>query len=99
MMPCSRATKWTSWCFLGSSQRPSAAAAARYALDFVPLATEHYYLACTKRALRESALQGVMAALRGQEFRAAVARLPGYDASMAGTRETLTAALAWLERK
>ena len=75
------------------------AAAARYSLDFVPLATEHYYLACTKRALRESPLQALLGALRGAEFRDAVARLPGYDARMAGTRETLTAALAWLERR
>jgi putative molybdopterin biosynthesis protein len=75
------------------------AAAARYSLDFVPLATERYYLACTKRALRESALQALLGAMRGAEFREAVARLPGYDARMAGTRETLTAALGWLERR
>lgn len=72
------------------------AAAARYALEFVPLATERYYLAATRRALREAPLQGVLAALRSPEFGAAVALLPGYDAAQAGTRETLTAALAWL---
>jgi putative molybdopterin biosynthesis protein len=75
------------------------AAAARYALEFVPLATERYYLAATRRALREAPLQVVLGVLRSPEFGAAVARLPGYDAAQAGSRETLTAALAWLERR
>jgi len=73
------------------------AAAARYALEFVPLATERYYLACARRALREAPLQALLVTLRSREFAAAVASLAGYDAAMAGTRETLTAALAWLE--
>ena len=75
------------------------AAAARYTLDFVPLATERYYLAASRRALREPPLQAMLAVLRSAEFAAAVAGLPGYDAAQAGTRETLTAALAWLERR
>lgn len=75
------------------------AAAARYALEFVPLATERYYLAATRRALREPPLQIVLGVLRSPEFAAAAARLPGYDAAQAGSRETLTAALAWLERR
>jgi putative molybdopterin biosynthesis protein len=75
------------------------AAAARYSLDFVPLATERYYLAATKRTLREPGPQAVVAALRAPEFREAVSRLPGYDARTAGTREPLSAALAWLERR
>ena len=73
------------------------AAAARYSLEFVPLATERYYLVTARRALREPALQALLATLRSREFAAAVAALPGYDVAMAGTRETLTAALAWLE--
>jgi molybdate-binding protein len=74
------------------------AAAARHKLDFVPLATERYYLAATRRALRESPMQALLEALRGQPFQEAVRRLPGYDASNAGTRETLAAALGWLAR-
>ena len=74
------------------------AAAARYALEFVPLATERYYLAAARRVLREAPLQALLAALRSREFAAQVAQLPGYDAGMSGNRETLTAALAWLER-
>jgi molybdate transport repressor ModE-like protein len=73
------------------------AAAARYSLEFVPLATERYYLAASRRALREAPFQALLAVLRSREFAAAVTALPGYDVAMAGTRETLTAALAWLE--
>jgi putative molybdopterin biosynthesis protein len=75
------------------------AAAARYSLEFVPLATERYYLATTRRALREPSLQLLLGALRSELFREAVAKLPGYDAKLAGNRETLTAALAWLDRR
>jgi putative molybdopterin biosynthesis protein len=73
------------------------AAAARYSLEFVPLATERYYLACARRSLREAPLQALLAVLRSREFAAEVAALPGYDLALAGTRETLTASLAWLE--
>jgi len=73
------------------------AAAARYALEFVPLATERYYLAAARRSLREPPFQALLATMRSREFASAVAALPGYDIAMAGTRETLTAALAWLE--
>ncbi len=73
------------------------AAAARFALDFVPLATERYYLACTHRTAREAPLQIVLGAMRGRDFGRELARLPGYDASQAGAREALSAALAWLK--
>ena len=74
------------------------AAAARYALAFVPLATERYYLTATRQALREAPMQILLGILRGREFAESVARLPGYDASKAGARETLSAALGWLTR-
>jgi putative molybdopterin biosynthesis protein len=73
------------------------AAAAHYSLEFVPLATERYYLAVSRRALREAPFQALLAILRSREFAAAAASLPGYDIALAGTRETLTTALAWLE--
>ena len=60
------------------------AAAARYALDFVPLATERYYLAASRHSLREPALQVLVGVLRGREFGDCVARFPGYDASPCG---------------
>jgi putative molybdopterin biosynthesis protein len=73
------------------------AAAARYSLEFVPLATERYYLAASRRSLRDAPFQALLAILRSREFASSVTSLPGYDVAMAGTRETLTAALAWLE--
>jgi len=74
------------------------AAAARHKLEFVPLATERYYLAASRRALREAPMQALLAVLRGAEFLDCVSRIPGYDASNAGARETLGAALGWLAR-
>jgi molybdate transport repressor ModE-like protein len=73
------------------------AAAARFSLEFVPLATERYYLAASRRSLREAPFQALLTTLRSREFATAAADLPGYDIAMAGTRETLTAALAWLQ--
>jgi putative molybdopterin biosynthesis protein len=74
------------------------AAAARYALEFVPLATERYYLALPRRSFRDAALQLLLAAMRSREFTQGAAQLPGYDASSAGNREALSAALAWLKQ-
>jgi putative molybdopterin biosynthesis protein len=74
------------------------AAAARYALEFVPLATERYYLALPRRSFREAPLQLLLAAMRSREFAQGAAQLPGYDAARAGNREALTSALAWLKQ-
>lgn len=74
------------------------AAAARYGLEFVPLATERYYLALQRRTFREAPLQLLLEAMRSREFIHGAAQLPGYDASNAGSREALTAALAWLKQ-
>ena len=74
------------------------AAAARHGLEFVPLATERYYLALQRRTFREAPLQLLLAAMRSREFMQGAAQLPGYDASNAGSREALTAALAWLKQ-
>jgi len=74
------------------------AAAARYALEFVPLATERYYLAAQRRSFREAPLQILLDAMRSHEFVHGASQLPGYDASTAGAREALGAALAWLAR-
>src|SRR5688572_9893023 len=74
------------------------AAAARYSLEFVPLATERYYLALQRRTSRDAPLQALIAAMRSREFSQGAAQLPGYDASNAGSREALTAALAWLKQ-
>ena len=74
------------------------AAAAHYALEFVPLATERYYLAAQRRTFREAPLQVLLDAMRSRAFVQSTMQLPGYDASTAGAREALGAALTWLAR-
>lgn len=68
------------------------AAARRFGLDFVPLVEETYFFACRRKAARSPALQGLAEALSGPDFRAVVARLPGYRC--AGSGEILTLAEA-----
>ena len=74
------------------------AAAARLRLDFVHLATERYFLAASRRTLRGAAYQVLLQTLRGKAFAGSVSRLPGYDPSRAGERESIAAALSWIER-
>jgi molybdate transport repressor ModE-like protein len=73
--------------------------ATRYRLDFVPLATERYFLAIPKSSARSEAVQTLVDVLKGREFAQRVARLPGYDASKAGARAELHAALNWVKRR
>jgi len=72
--------------------------AKRFKLAFTPLATERYFFACAKAALRGAGMKALLEVLAGPEFAASVARLPGYDAGHAGRREALDAALTWVER-
>jgi molybdate-binding protein len=72
--------------------------ATRHKLAFTPLATERYFFACAKAALRGAALKSLLDALASPAFTKRVARLPGYDASLAGRREALDAALTWVGR-
>jgi len=73
--------------------------ATRPKLAFTPLATERYFFACAKAALPGSAMKLLLEALRHPDFAARILRLPGYDASQAGTREALDAALTWVGRQ
>jgi molybdate transport repressor ModE-like protein len=75
------------------------AEAARQKLAFVPLAIERYFIACPKTALRAPAVLALLGVLRSAEFAGEAARLPGYDASGAGRRHALDAALTWVERR
>ena len=71
------------------------AAAVAYRLDFVPVCTERYYLACHANALDAPAMRKLIALLRSPAFRDAVVALPGYTASQAGMLlESLEAAPA-----
>ena len=72
--------------------------AARFRLDFVPLAVERYFLAFPRSATRSQAMQDLLDVLRGREFAQRVSELPGYDTTKAGRRAELDAALNWVKR-
>ncbi|MGE4533084.1 substrate-binding domain-containing protein [Halomonas sp.] len=60
------------------------AAARRFGLDFIPLATEEYLLICHRRNLKDSRFSELLKVLEGNEFQAAVSALPGYIPSRCG---------------
>lgn len=60
------------------------AAARQFGLDFIPIATERYYLACRDASLDLSSIKALLEMLRSRKFRRAVAKLPGYRGSKAG---------------
>lgn len=60
------------------------AAARQFDLDFVRLVTEDYFFVCRKQLLETDAMKRVLGIMRGEDFRAAVAGLPGYRAKDAG---------------
>jgi molybdate transport repressor ModE-like protein len=55
-----------------------AAAAARFGLDFIPLATERYVLAMTRETAQQKAAQRLIDVLAGQRFADSVGDLAGY---------------------
>jgi molybdate transport repressor ModE-like protein len=60
------------------------AAAAHYGLDFIPLLTERYYLACRSDSMAEPALSRFIELLRGPELRKILAAMPGYGTAITG---------------
>ncbi len=63
--------------------------ARHFKLDFVPIASERYFLLCRNDVMDSPAIQVVLAALREPAFRQDLSALPGYDASTAGTVSAL----------
>jgi molybdate transport repressor ModE-like protein len=61
----------------------------RFKLDFIPLATERYFLLCNKDNLLSPRLQAVLKVLNDPAFQASINELPGYSAQHCGTVETL----------
>lgn len=59
-------------------------AAARFGLDFVPIADERYFFAVRGPVLQTAPMQALLDILRGAELRQTLAGLPGYDAAHAG---------------
>ncbi|HSD60262.1 MAG TPA: substrate-binding domain-containing protein [Burkholderiales bacterium] len=72
------------------------AAASQARLAFIPIAREHYFLACREALLRTEPGRALVRLLMGRGFRNLVAKLPGYDASRSGRIEDVSAALPWL---
>ncbi len=60
------------------------AAAHRSGLDFVPIATERYYLAARARALKSPAFQAIVEAMKGAAFQEVLKTFPGYEADGIG---------------
>lgn len=61
----------------------------RFKLDFVPMATERYFLACHEKQLKSPAVKRVVDVLKSEAFRALVNELPGYSAHDCGQIQTL----------
>ncbi len=60
------------------------AAALQQKLDFVPLATERYFLAVRQATLARPAAHALLAALKGTVFQKRLGALPGYEAPHIG---------------
>lgn len=66
----------------------------RFNLDFVPLASERYFLLCDQDRLGDPRLQQALNVLRSAAFRSEVDALPGYSAHQCGEVQTLQQAFA-----
>ena len=71
------------------------AAARAWGLDFVPLASDDYYLVCLAESLEQPAVQAWRRALLDPKWQQAVAALPGYALARPGEVLSLTRALPW----
>ncbi|MDN3525555.1 substrate-binding domain-containing protein [Halomonas sabkhae] len=70
------------------------AAARRFGLDFVPLASEDYLLVCHHRSLSEPRLESFREVLASDAFQQAVSALPGYSLNRCGEVEGVEALMA-----
>jgi molybdate transport repressor ModE-like protein len=65
------------------------AAARAHDLAFLPLVTEHYYLACRRRSPARIAIDTIVANARSPAFARAIARIGGYDLGTCGSERNL----------
>ena len=63
--------------------------ARRFKLEFLPLATERYFLLCNQSDLDKPHLQAVLKILNSDAFKFAVNQLPGYTAAHCGQVSTI----------
>lgn len=66
------------------------AAARAHGLKFIPLVTEHYYLACRRNSPARVALETLLAAAQSPSFHRAVNKVGGYEFSDTGKRVRLS---------
>jgi len=71
------------------------AAAKQFDLDFVPMASERYFLIAYQKSLRQRAVKELISAMQSSEFKSMIARLPGYDASRAGEITSIKKVFPW----
>jgi molybdate transport repressor ModE-like protein len=64
----------------------------RYGLDFIPLASEQYFLLCDIRKINGHHLQAVTETLGDPSFQSVINALPGYSALQCGQIQTLAQA-------
>lgn len=74
------------------------AAARQFDLDFVRLVTEDYFFVCRREFLEVESMRRVLAILRSESFRSAIAQLAGYDARDAGVVYTVRDVFKPIER-
>lgn len=63
--------------------------ARQFALDFIPVASERYFLCCRREALHTPALKRIGEVLASKQFRAEGAKLAGVDVTDAGAIRTI----------
>ena len=71
------------------------ASARAFGLDFVPLADEHYHLACLKSALDTPAVDALLNVLHAQAWQMKLANLAGYQPAQCGEVLSMRQVLPW----
>jgi molybdate transport repressor ModE-like protein len=66
--------------------------ARRFGLDFIPVASERYFLVCRSESLASPIIARIRNILSSTQFRAAAAGLPGIDVAHAGTMLSISEA-------
>ena len=70
--------------------------ARNFGLDFIPITLEHYLFVCRKEALSNSVLNDLVCQLNSDNFKTAIAALPGYELDSAGRLMTVEETFAGL---
>lgn len=71
------------------------AAARAHGLDFLPLVTESYHLACLKSAIDQPAVLALRQVLARAAWQSQLAKLPGYTPEASGQVRAMRAVLPW----